>query len=112
MLTLYNWAASTVGTLIIKGVCLGIVLLSATLFGDLPLHDFWFWTTVYLLVYRNFITSVISGMPEPGPSSTDNYIWTYRTLHAMDRRFSPYRLHRSFWKVFEYKEDGKEGLLK
>jgi hypothetical protein len=90
--------------LLFKGVALAMVVVVGTLLGDLPIHDFWFWTTVYLLAYRNFIVSLIGGMPEPSDKSTDTYIWIFRSLHTMERRITPYRLHRSFWKLFEHED--------
>lgn len=91
----------------LKSIVLGAVVFVGSIFGDIPFHDFWFWSTLYLLCYRNFVASIISGMPEPSETSSDGYLWAYRSLHAMDRRISPYRLHKSFWKVFEMKEKGQ-----
>ena len=92
----------------IKGAIAFVILAAGSLFSQIPVHDFWFWATLYLLAYRNFIGSTIEGMPEPTEKSSDGYVWAYRALHAMDRRYSPYRLPKSFWKIFEYRERDKD----
>lgn len=90
-----------------KVITLGAIIAAGFAFADVPVHDPWFWVTIYLLVYRNLVVSLIEGMPEPTDKSSDSYVWTYRSLHTMDRRFSPYRLHKTFWPLFENKKSGE-----
>ena len=56
-------------------------------------QDPWFW----IMVGAWFLSSLVSGMPEPAKGDSPGYIWMYRSLHIIVASGTSYFQHPSMW---------------
>lgn len=81
-----------------KASALGAIIFSAASVLGLPVSDPWFDVFVIYVLARWTFISIVNGMPEPTESSSDWYIWAYRSFHSMAHIATAYFSHKKMWK--------------
>jgi hypothetical protein len=72
-----GWVAKKGVMLIVNTIVLAAGAVMTSVWGDVPVHNFWFWFSVWLMIYYNHVRSVAKAMPKPRDQDSPWYHWLY-----------------------------------